>query len=279
MGLVEHIHPVLVDLDYRQWTVKIIFIFGSFLFFVLVYFLTGVVFMTTWTYRNLREKEKMFWKLAIVRAVYGIFCTVVGIWAIFVDTALEKDPVFATNPTSYFGLTVTVGFFVFECSATMVSDILFKNISIALNIHHWLSLLGYSTLMVTEAAHCFGTKGLILEMSTPFAAVCWTLLKAGKADTLLWRANQFILVHTFHLRSVVECSLWYLTYQHWNRIWSAMPISIFCFLYTELTVLTFLLTPYWTYKKTKQMIIPSDWNFEDSNASPKTQNGDVKKYE
>ena len=276
MGLVEHIHPALAEVDYRKWTVKLTFIFGSFLFFAALYILTGLVSMTTWTYRNLRQKEKMFWKLAVVRAIYGVFCTCIGIWAIFFDTELEKDPVFATSPTSYFSLTVTVGFFVFECGAIMISDIVYRKVSILLNIHHWLSLLGYSTLMVTEAAHCFGTKGLILEMSTPFSAICWTVLKAGKAHTLFWRANQFLLVHTFHLRSVVECFIWYLTYKHWERIWSAMPLSIFSFLYTQLILVTFLMTPYWTYKKTQQMITPVDWNFEDSEAN-KGRNGDAKK--
>ena len=276
MGFVEYIHPSLTELDYRTWSVKLTLIASSFFFFLGVGVVTAIISSVTWTYRNLRSKEKLFWCLAVVRAVYGIFCTVVGIWAIFLDTVLEKDVALGTSPSSYFAMTVTVGFFVFECAAILISDLIYRKVSVLLNIHHWISLLGFSTLMITEGAHFFGTCGLILEMSTPFSAVCWTVLKAGKADSTLWKANQFLLVHTFHLRSVVECYLWYETYQHWDRIWAAMPLPVFSFLYAQLTLVTFLMTPYWTYKKTQQMITPVDWNFEDSEQN-KARNGSAKK--
>ena len=270
MGLVEHIHPALAEIDYRQTSVKLTFIASSFVFFSFLYVISHMIGIRSRTYNNLAKKEKIFWNLAFVRATYGIFCTVVGIWAIFVDEELEKDVVFATTPTSYFALTVTVGFFLFECATVLISDIIYKKVSFLLNLHHCLSLAGYSVLMVVESGHCFGTKGLLLEMSTPFSAICWTVLKAGKADTLLWKANQFLLVHTFHLRSVVECIMWYITFKHWARIWNAMPIVLFTILYVQLTLVTFLMTPYWTYKKTQQMIIPVDWNFEESSKTKST---------
>lgn len=276
MGLVEYIHPALADVDYRTTSNKLILIGASFSFFSGLYIASHILGVSTRTYNNLTKKEKVFWNLAVVRAAYGIFCTIIGIWAIFFDEELEKDVVFATTPTSYFALTITVGFFIFECSAIIISDIIYKKFSFLLNLHHWLSLVGYSVLMIVESGHCFGTKGLILEMSTPFSAICWTLLKAGKADTLLWRANQFLLVHTFHLRSVVECFLWYITYKHWDRIWETMPLALFIMLYVQLTLVTFVMTPYWTYKKTQQMIVPVDWNFEESNKSRMT-NGSAKK--
>jgi len=276
MGLVEHFHPSLGNLDYVQMRTKLQIVAGSFLFFGSLYICSHVFALKTKTYLNLRTKEKVFWNLAVVRGFYGFFCIYVGIWALFYDTELQKDPVFATTPTSFFALAVTVGFFVFECGTLLVTDIIYKKASTLLNIHHWLSLCGYSLLLIIDSTHFFGTKGLILEMSTPFSAICWTLLKAGKADTLIWKANQFLLVHTFHLRSVVECYLWYETYQNWDRIWSAMPTVMFISLYTQLTLITFLMTPYWTYKKTQQMITPVDWNFEDTDTN-KSQNGEVKK--
>ncbi|XP_069141600.1 protein CLN8-like [Argopecten irradians] len=276
MGLVEYIHPALVDVDYSNPTVKLKFVGISFLFFSILYLVSATLASCTQTYRNLRQKEKIFWNLAVVRGAYGLFCIVVGMWAIFYDTELVKDPVFSTTPTSYFALTTTVGFFVFECGTLLISDIVYRKASILLNLHHWLSLSGYSLLLYLDSTHCFGTKGLILEMSTPFSGICWTLLKAGKAHTLLWKANQFFLVHTFHLRSVAECYLWYLTYQNWERIWSAMPTPMFVSLYTQLVLVTFLMTPYWTYKKTQQLITPVDWNFEDSDKN-KFQNGSASK--
>ena len=122
--------------------------------------------------------------------------------------------------------------------------------------------VGYSLVIYTGAAHCFGCKALILEMSTPLSALCWALLKAGRERSRLWRANQFLLVHTFHLRSVVECLFWYISYRHWARIWALMPLPVFLTLYALLGLVSLVMTPYWTYKKTAQMINPVDWNFE-----------------
>ena len=121
--------------------------------------------------------------------------------------------------------------------------------------------------MLTEGAHQLACKGLIIEMSTPFSALCWTLLKAGKERTFLWKANQFLLVHSFHLRNVAEVMMWCISYRHWDNVWNYMPTLLFVFLYGQLTLVTFLLTPYWTYKKSKQMFCPVDWNFEDTHVT------------
>ncbi|KAK3578687.1 hypothetical protein CHS0354_002993 [Potamilus streckersoni] len=276
MGLVEYLHPALEHVNYKRSDAKLAVIGASFVFFSALCVVSAVLSTLSYTYRNLRKKEKLFWNLAIVRGAYGIFGTVFGLWAIFIDTELIKDVVNATTPTSYFALAVTVGFFIFECSALLASDIIYKQFSFLLNLHHWLSLVGYSLLMVMDSPHYFGTCGLILEMSTPFSCICWTLLKTGSAHTLLWKANQFILVHLFHLRSVVECFLWYKTYQNWTRVWEAMPLPMFLALYIQLALVTLVMTPYWTYKKTIQMINPVDWNFEDSEKN-KTKNGSAKK--
>ena len=55
-----------------------------------------------------------------------------------------------------------------------------------------------------------------------------------------------------------------------------MPGIMFVILYTQLVLVTCVMTPYWTYKKTVQMINPIDWNFEDSEKT-KQMNGSAKK--
>ncbi|KAL8585845.1 hypothetical protein ACOMHN_040070 [Nucella lapillus] len=260
--LVESFHPVLMTLDYTQTSVRYMLIGASILVFASIYLLNALLASLTGTYRSLRTKEKVFWNLAVVRASFGFYCTVVGLWAIFTETAMDQDVVFGTTPTSSFSMCITIGFFLFECSALAISDVVFKSFSFLLNLHHWLSLVGYCLVIYTGAAHCFGCKGLILEMSTPLSALCWTLLKAGKERSFLWKANQFLLVHTFHLRSVVECMFWYITYNNWAHIWAHMPLSVFLALYIQLTLVSVVMTPYWTYKKTVQMVTPVDWNFE-----------------
>lgn len=270
MEILDHIIPGVTEVEFRRPSVKLFCICISVIFFICVFGFSHFMGILFKTYRTLDKKEQIFWNLAIVRAVYGIFCTVIGIWSFFIDSELEKDIVFGTTPTSYFALTATVGFFCFECLAVSISDIVYKRFSILLNIHHWISLVGFSILLIEDSSHYFGTRGLLLEMSTPFSAVCWIFLKAGKADTLFWKVNQFLLVHSFHLRSVVECSIWYVTYKHWNIIWETMPVAFFVCLYIQLTLVTFWMTPYWTYKKTVQMITPVDWNFEDVKTKTKT---------
>lgn len=263
MDLVEQIHPHLAKADFTKTSTLFKSIFGSLAFFICIFLSSHLISKVTQTYKTLRVKEQIFWNLAVVRAVFGIFCTLVGIWAFFLDTELEKDVIYGTTPTSFYAMTTTVGFFCFECLAVSLSDIYYRRFSMLLNIHHWISLIGYTTVLIIGSSHFFGTRGLLLEMSTPFSAVCWIVLKAGKASSIFWKINQFLLVHSFHLRSVVECSLWYSTYKHWETVKSTMPIALFIPLYTQLVLVTFIMTPYWTYKKTSQMINPVDWNFED----------------
>lgn len=276
MVLVENIHPYLGHANYKSTAVKLQFIAASFLFFSSIFLLTAFISTLSRTYRNLRRKEKVFWNLAVVRSCYGVFCIIIGIWGLFYDTELKTDVVFSKTQTSYFAVTTTIGFFVFECIALMISDVVYKKPCLLLNVHHWLSLTGFVLVLTTESIHFFSVRGLILEMSTPFSAICWIVLKAGKAHTVVWKVNQFILVHTFHLRSVVECYIWYETYRHWDHIWEHMPLSMFSVLYIQLTLVTFLMTPYWTYKKSEQMIKPIDWNFEDADVN-KHMNGEAKK--
>lgn len=263
------------SVDWERTSTQISSIIIAFFFYCGVFIASTMASPITSTYRNLRLKEKIFWNLAIVRGVYGIFCICMGTWAIFFDTELVKDVVYATTPLSHFAMTTTVGFFLFEVAMITWSDVYFKQFNFLLNLHHWLSLIGFSVVIYVGSSHYFGMRGLLLEMSTPFSCLCWTLLKADMAHSSLWKVNQFTLVHAFHLRSVVECYLWYRTYIHWERIWSAMPLSLFTLLYLQLFLVTFVMTPYWTYKKTAQMINPVDWNFEDSNKH-RTENGSLK---
>ena len=88
--LVEAVHPALGKLDYTQTQVKLQLIGASFVVWASIYLLSAVIASCAATYRRLKMKEKVFWNLAVVRASFGFFCTVVGIWAIFTETAMDK---------------------------------------------------------------------------------------------------------------------------------------------------------------------------------------------
>ncbi|KAH3880133.1 protein CLN8-like [Dreissena polymorpha] len=266
--------------DWEQTQTKLGCVTLSFFYFVCVYFATNAISYIFLTYRNLKTKEKVFWNLAVARGNFGFFAIVIGLWALFVDNELHKDVVFATTPISHFAMCTTTGFFLFECLMVLWSDIYFKQFNMLLNIHHWVSLIGYSIVLTNGSTHYLGCRGLLLEMSTPFSCLCWTLLKADLAHSFIWKANQFLLVHTFHTRSIIECYMWYITYMNWDAIWASMPAGTFYPLYLQLVLVTFIMTPYWTYKKTVQMINPVDWNFEESadakRKKDKSANGHIK---
>ncbi|KAJ1150225.1 hypothetical protein NDU88_003020 [Pleurodeles waltl] len=48
---------------------------------------------------------------------------------------------------------------------------------------------------------------LLLEMSTPFTCVSWMLLKVGWSQSLIWKANQWIMIHMFHCRMILTYHL------------------------------------------------------------------------
>lgn len=190
------------------------------------------------------------------------FLLFTGAWTIFCHTNYYRDVVYGQTATGSFAMNVTTGFFLFESLTLIVSDLVFATFSRLLHVHHILCAIGSSAIIFSESGYGFTLMALALEMSTPFSAVCWILLKAGLGRTKIWTINQVVLLHAFHLRSVVECYIWWLTYKEWPVIWAAMPWPSFIAGYTALTLFTFIATPYWGYKKTMQLANPTDWNFE-----------------
>lgn len=210
--------------------------------------------------------------MTIVRAIFGVFGTYTGVWALVFSDELNKD---VANGHTYFSnvvLAVTAAFFLFECLMVTLTDLYYGGFQILVNIHHWLGLLNFSSGLIAGKMHFFGCGGLVLEMTTPFSAICWTLLKCNMSNLRIWKANQFLLVHLFHVRSVIEVYFWYVTYKNFSSIYNSIPTHLFVLMYTGLTMVTFVMTPYWTYRKTQQLINPFDFNFRQPLA-----NGYVKK--
>ncbi|CAH1272470.1 CLN8 [Branchiostoma lanceolatum] len=141
MGLAEAIHPTLGTIDYKQPMVKLVFIGGSLLFFAAVFVVSALASYAIKTYRNFRAREKVFWNLAVLRAMYGVICTVFGCWAIWWDEVGIKDVVHATTPTGFVIIYGTVGFFLFEVIVSTTSDLVFGKFNALLNAHHFVSIL------------------------------------------------------------------------------------------------------------------------------------------
>lgn len=264
--LVQFVFPFLLTMDYSDLRVKVFVAGGSFAFFTTIFAVTLFICSLFPMFQNMGLKFRVFLSLSVVRGIFGIFATLIGSYAIFYTTNLSRDIVFGTNVTSHIGMLTTMGFFIFELSAVIISDVAFRSFSKMLIIHHALGVVSYSVAISLSANFSIGCKALILEMSTPFSCLSYLLMKVGMERSFLWRFNQMILVHTFHLRSVVECYLWYITFQNWQYIWNFLPTSLFILTYLSLVLVTFVMTPYWGYKKTQQLFNPVDWNFEDSSS-------------
>ena len=137
----------------------------------------------------------------------------------------------------------------------------FGHLSLLLKLHHWTTFLVSVAILHTESGYLVGMLGFTLEMSTPFSCASWILLKMQLGKSLLWSVNQIVLVHTFHLRSVVECYMWWVTFKSRDVIWRDMPMASFWMLYVTLSLITFVATPYWGYKKTMQLTTAEDFDF------------------
>ena len=269
--------PQLATLDIESPETKFYTILFSLFFFLVIFILSYLASFTFHTFKNvLRTKEKVFWCMAFVRGVFGVSCTVVGFYYLALDDTLKRDVVNAKTTWSTLNIYYAVGFFLFECVALYTSNIVFGFFDKFLFIHHTLSLTGSFVTAYYVKAGYFAIIGMFLEFSTPFTCLCWMLLKVGLADTYLWKLNQIILVHLFHCRSVIEGYLVFVSYYQWNIIVTEMPGPLFWCLYTQLPIQLFFLTPYWTYKKTQQLMKPVDFNHPELQKQYHTScNGDL----
>ena len=95
--------------------------------------------------------------------------------------------------------------------------------------------------------------GLLLEMTTPYACACWMMIKCGIAHRRIWRLNQYLLIHLFHCRTVVEVYTFYMYFSQWENVKEDLPLPISVMFISLMATGLFLLTPYWTHRKTMQL--------------------------
>lgn len=266
--------------DYFSWNVRFSFIACGFFFYLSISVVTHFLSLYfSSTYLLLNAKEKVFWILTTTRAVFGLQSLGAGLYTLLVDPVLSADIMMAQQGWSWFHILTAVGFFLFENVALHVSNMIFRTFDIPLAVHHFFAFLGYVAAVLWDTVgHYLPMVTLLMEMSTPFTCISWMLLKAGWASTLFWKTNQWIMIHMFHCRIVLTYHMWYICICNWDQLiqtTSVIPLAIFL---TGLFLLTVILNPFWTYKKTLQLLTPVDWNFADKleKISPFVeQNGEV----
>ncbi|KAG9493811.1 protein CLN8 [Eleutherodactylus coqui] len=262
--LVAALSSLDFDLDYSSWHNRQILIAGGFLFYMGIFVFSHLASVMLFaTYRSLLAKEKVFWNLAATRAVFGVQCIGAGLCALLLDPVLLADQITGQQGWAFFTILIATGFFVFENLALHISHYVFWTFDILLAVHHFFAFIGYFGAVISSSAgHYLPMVTLLLEMSTPFTCISWMLLKAGWSQTLFWKVNQWIMIHMFHCRMVLTYHLWWVSLYNLERLLRSVSPLYVAFFFVGLTLVTLLLNPYWTYKKTQQLLTSADWNFE-----------------
>lgn len=268
--------PNLEDVLWTSLETKLTVVALAFLSFTALFVLGYVVsYLFVPPFRTkLRSKDKIFWGLTLVRAIFGVCAIVVGLWYLFVDDILLKDVVNGHNVTTFVTVYIVTGFFLFECVSLVAFNIYFRFFDPFLFAHHFLCLVGFSiSISYNGKGHFLGVVSLLLEATTPFSCVCWMLLKCNMAHLTLWKLNQLVLVHLFHCRTTLEGFLYYMIYTQWDNVKENLPVPITALTFLGLTLNFFVLTPYWTYKKMSQLFKPVDWNHPELSTTQVVANG------
>ena len=276
--IVQHLSPHLLHLNYHNLTTKLQVVSAVFSFFLLVFLVSLSLVLFIPIFKQLKLKDKVSACLCITRGMFGISCIVLGGHAMTSTTNIHRDVVFGRSATSSFTMLFTTGFFSFELASSLISDLYFRTFSKLLTIHHLLGMVGYGLAeLYYEKFHMIGVIGVLLEMSTPFTGVSFFLEKCGMGKSALWKLNQLLLIHTFHLRSVVEFYIWYLYLHNFQHVNQHMPSVLLGVFLMYLSLLSFVMTPYWGYRKTKQLFVSGKPHVDDVNMTETLVHGEVKK--
>ncbi|KAM8900816.1 protein CLN8 [Lycaon pictus] len=253
----------IFDLDYTSWKIRSTLAVAGFVFYLGVFVVCHQLSSSlNATYRSLVAREKVFWNLAATRAVFGVQSTAAGLWALLVDPVLHADKARGQQNWCWFHIATATGFFFFENVAVHLSNVLFRTFDLFLAIHHLFAFLGFLGSMVNlGAGHYLAMSTLLLEASTPFTCISWMLLKAGWSESLFWKLNQWLMIHMFHCRMVLTYHMWWVCFWHWDGLVSSLYLPHLALFLVGLGLLTLVINPYWTHKKTQQLLNPVDWNF------------------
>ncbi|TWW72278.1 protein CLN8 [Takifugu flavidus] len=251
------------SVEYFSWEYRLHLIGLGFGFYAAIFLLSHLLSSAlSRTYKSLLKKEKVFWNLAATRAVFGVQSSVAGLRALTEDSSITRDRVRGQEDWSWFNILTATGFFAFENVAFHSSNIIFRSFDLPLATHHFFALAGYAGAVVWDSqGHFLPMVTLLLEMSTPFTCISWMLLKAGWARTLFWRANQWVMIHAFHCRMVLTYYMWWVSFTHWTELGIHVALPQRVLFFTGLALLTLIINPIWTHKKTMQLLNPVDWNF------------------
>jgi hypothetical protein len=213
------------------------------------------------TYRNLHNKDKIRWDLAIVRSVFAFVSAYMSIHTLLGEPELFAEPTTKNNAFSALVFCYTSSFFVWETITLLYLYVFHAVREAPLMLHHILGLIYYSGGLVSGKMHFFGCFALIEEFSAPFTAFGWMLQKAGLEPSILYIYNQvaLLLVWVF-LRigcdAIIEFRIWNVRYEMLAAFHPSngfLGVLTATFMMVGNLILVFYLNPYWFYKKFQQL--------------------------
>ncbi|XP_074845013.1 protein CLN8-like isoform X2 [Carettochelys insculpta] len=208
----------IFDWDYALWEVRLKLLAAGFFIYLCIFLLAH--WLASWisaTYHTLSAKVKVRSNIAITRAVFGIQCCVAGLWALLIDPVFQADKVYSQQNWSWFHCLIATGFILWENVIVHLSNIVFRTCDVFSVVHHLFALGGLLGLIINiKSGHYLPVMGLLLEMTTPSICLYWLLLRSGYSNTLLWKANQWVLIHLQHCRMVLVYHMWWITLIGWG---------------------------------------------------------------
>ncbi|KAM4042682.1 protein CLN8-like isoform 1-T2 [Anomaloglossus baeobatrachus] len=264
------------DLDYSSWNTRLILIMAGFLFYVGIFaFIHFTSLVLSATYRSLPAKDKVTWNTVATRASFGLLCYVAGLNALLIDPVLAADKITGRQGWSAFIILIATGYFLYENIVFFIFNFVFWISNIPSTVHHIIAFIGcFGSVICSTAGHYLTIVSLLLEMATPFTCTSWILIKAGLSETLIWKLDQWFVIHLFHCRMFLTYHLWWVSLYNWDRLVTSVSVFYVTFFFVGLTILTFMLNPYWTYVKTMQLLTPVH---STSRKSPREGNGGISK--
>ena len=253
-----HLFPSLGELDVINASIELkLWIVGlAFFTNAVVFFVSYLFFSRFETFRlKLHSKDKILWCVWLVRAIYGFIGFFFGFWYVVLD---DRDVVNAMTVSSFISLHIFIGYFVYENVALFLPNIIFSsNLSKDPTVapHHILTLLVGIVISTTGTGHYFAMVALLLQQTTPFSCVSWVLLKAKKAHLLVWKVNQYALVHFFICSMIAESYCIFVIYFQWDNMSTNMPVTICVLVLMMPALMLTTRTPHCAYKALNKLLV------------------------
>lgn len=252
----------IFDWDYILWSVRLKLLAAGFFIYLGVSFLAH--WLSSWisaSYPALSTKNKIDWNMAIARGVFGVQCSIAGFWALLIDPVFQADKVYSQQNWSCFHCLVASGCMLLDDVYLLVSNIVFRKCSVTVLLHHLFASGALLGLIINiKSGHYLILIGLLLEMITPLNCLSTLLKMTGNANTLLGKVNRWVNLHIQHCRVVLTYHMWWVCISNWNDVVENLGLPYFIVFFMGLSILTFIINPYWIYTSTPWLFGPIDTN-------------------